>query len=196
MAWRPEVMFILMLIAIYGIIGELNLPGAILPGIVGSIALVLAFYMAAILSVNVAGLLLIGFAIVLFVIDVYATTHGVLTGGGIVGISDRFTHAIRPSCSILSSFTELHHSGCTRHCCFLRICDRSGASSAAPAGESRHGDICGEISEHSNSHRFHGGMVFVEGEYWNATSEVPVEKGRIVEISAVEGLRVKVEPKI
>jgi membrane-bound serine protease (ClpP class) len=42
----------------------------------------------------------------------------------------------------------------------------------------------------------HGGMVFVEGEYWNATSEVPVEKGRIVEISAVEGLRVKVEPKI
>src|SRR5262249_27509610 len=46
--WRPEVMFILMLIAIYGIIGELTTPGAILPGVVGAIALILALYLAAI----------------------------------------------------------------------------------------------------------------------------------------------------
>ena len=58
--WRPEVMFILMLIAIYGIIGEMTTPGAILPGVVGAIALVLALYMAAILPVNVTGLVLIG----------------------------------------------------------------------------------------------------------------------------------------
>src|SRR5437773_10871313 len=49
--WRPEVMFILMLIAIYGIIGELTTPGAILPGVVGAIALILALYLAAILPV-------------------------------------------------------------------------------------------------------------------------------------------------
>src|ERR1700716_791531 len=57
--WRPEVMFILMIIAIYGINGELTTPGAILPGAVGAIALVLALYMAAILPVNVTGLVLI-----------------------------------------------------------------------------------------------------------------------------------------
>src|SRR5205807_2509638 len=79
--WRPEVMFILMLIAIYGIIGEMTTPGAILPGVVGAIALILALYMAAILPVNVTGLVLIGLAFLLFIFDVYAPTHGVLTVG-------------------------------------------------------------------------------------------------------------------
>src|SRR5689334_6819465 len=81
--WRPEVMFILMLVTIYGIIGELTTPGAILPGVVGAIALVLALYLAAILPVNVTGLVLIALALMLFVFDIYATTHGVLTIGGI-----------------------------------------------------------------------------------------------------------------
>ena len=80
---RPEVMFILMLMVIYGIIGELSSPGAILPGIVGAMALILVLYMSAILPVSVTGLVLIGLAIVLFIADIFATTHGVLTAGGI-----------------------------------------------------------------------------------------------------------------
>jgi len=80
---RPEVMFILMLIAVYGIIGEMTTPGAILPGVVGAIALILALYMAAIFPVNVTGLLFIVLALMLFVFDVYAPTHGVLTFGGL-----------------------------------------------------------------------------------------------------------------
>src|SRR5207245_2411217 len=59
-------------------------PGAILPGVVGAIALILALYMAAILPVNIAGLALIGLALALFIIDVFATTHGILTFGGII----------------------------------------------------------------------------------------------------------------
>src|SRR5260370_2619690 len=82
--WRPEVMFILMLIAMYGIIGELTTPGAILPGVVGAIALILALYLAAILPVNATGLALIALALMLFVFDIYAPTHGVLTIGGII----------------------------------------------------------------------------------------------------------------
>ena len=82
--WRPEVMFILMLIAMYGIIAEVSTPGAILPGVAGAIALVLFLYMTAILPVNVTGLVLIALAIMLFVFDVYATTHGVLTVGGVI----------------------------------------------------------------------------------------------------------------
>src|SRR4029077_2159504 len=82
--WRPEVMFILMLIAIYGIIGEMTTPGAILPGVVGAIALILALYMAAILPVNATGLVLIALALVLFIFDIYAPSHGVLTAGGII----------------------------------------------------------------------------------------------------------------
>src|SRR5438874_8087077 len=82
--WRPEVMFILMLIAIYGIIGEMTTPGAILPGVVGAIALILALYLAAILPVNATGLALIALALMLFVFDIYGPTHGVLTMGGII----------------------------------------------------------------------------------------------------------------
>src|SRR3989441_3525408 len=82
--WRPEIMFILMLIVIYGLIGELSNPGAILPGVVGAIALILVLYMSAILPVNTAGLALIGLAVALFIVDVFAPTHGILTGGGII----------------------------------------------------------------------------------------------------------------
>jgi len=72
--WRPEVMFILMLIAMYGIIGELTTPAAILPGVVGAIALILALYLAAILPVNATGLALIALALMFFVFDIYAPT--------------------------------------------------------------------------------------------------------------------------
>jgi membrane-bound serine protease (ClpP class) len=82
--WRPEVMFVLMLVAIYGIIGELSNPGAVLPGVAGAVALVLALYMGSVLPVNAAGLALILLAVALFIIDVFATTHGVLTVGGVV----------------------------------------------------------------------------------------------------------------
>src|SRR5258708_1861018 len=82
--WRPEVMFILMLIAIYGIIGKMTTPGAILPGVVGAIALVLALYLAAVLPVNVTGLVLIALALLLFIFDVYAPTYGLLTVGGVI----------------------------------------------------------------------------------------------------------------
>src|SRR5207247_5289165 len=72
------------LIVMYGIIGELTSPGAILPGVVGVIALVLLLYLAAALPMNVAGLALIGVAIALFLVDVFAPTHGILTAGGVV----------------------------------------------------------------------------------------------------------------
>jgi membrane-bound serine protease (ClpP class) len=196
MAWRPEVMFILMLIAIYGIIGELNLPGAILPGIVGSIALVLALYMAAILSVNVAGLLLIGLAIFLFVIDAYATTHGILTGGGIVAfligslmLFDRHTPFFHLSLSYIIPGVLVTAAF------FVFVIGQGLRAQRLPVKVGME-TFVGKLVNTVTPIDSHGGMVFVEGEYWNATSEVPLEKGLLVEISAVEGLSVKVKPKI
>jgi len=72
------------IIQIYGILGELSNPGAVLPGVAGAIALILALYMAAILPLNIAGVALTALAIGLFVADVFAPTHGVLTAGGII----------------------------------------------------------------------------------------------------------------
>jgi membrane-bound serine protease (ClpP class) len=80
---EPNLALILMTIAIYGIIIELGHPGAILPGIVGAIALILALVSFAILEVNYAGVALIGFALALFIADVLLPAHGILTVGGV-----------------------------------------------------------------------------------------------------------------
>src|SRR5208283_3408427 len=82
--WQPQVMMLLLLIAVYGIIAEMSHPGAIFPGVAGVLALILLLYMSATLPLNIAGAALIVLAVALFVMDIFAPTHGVLTGGGII----------------------------------------------------------------------------------------------------------------
>ena len=81
---HPQVMLVLMLVVMYGVIGELTSPGAILPGVAGVMALVLLLYLGSVLPMNAAGLALVAVAIGLFVIDLFAPTHGILTAGGVV----------------------------------------------------------------------------------------------------------------
>lgn len=89
-AWNllidPNVAYLLLLLAIYGLIAEVTSPGAILPGVVGSISLVIALISFASLPVNLAGVLLVLLAFGLFVLDVKAPTHGILTVGGLVAL--------------------------------------------------------------------------------------------------------------
>src|SRR5207248_6184874 len=73
----PNIAYILMLLGMYGVLFELYNPGAILPGIVGVIALILAFYSMHTLPINYAGLALIVFAIILFLLEIKLATHGV-----------------------------------------------------------------------------------------------------------------------
>jgi len=195
MVWRPEVMFILMLIAIYGLIGELTTPGAILPGIVGAIALVLALYMAAILPVNVAGLLLIGLAFALFVIDVFAPTHGILTGGGIVSflvgslmLFDRRDPLFRLSLAYILPAVILTAAF------FLFVVAKGVRAQRLPVKVGKE-IMLGKIARALTPIDTIGGKVFVDGEYWNATSNSRVEKGQEVQILAVDGLTLRVEPK-
>ncbi len=195
MFWRPEVMFVLMLIAIYGLIGEMTTPGAILPGVVGAMALILALYMAAILPVNVAGLLLIGLAVALFLIDVFAPTHGVLTGGGILAffvgslmLFDRRDPLFRlslyyiiPSVILTSGF-------------FLLIVGKGLQAQRLPVRVGKE-TMLGKFVQAITPIDASGGRVFVEGEYWTARSDQSIQQGETVRIVAVEGLTVKVVPK-
>ncbi|HWH69186.1 MAG TPA: nodulation protein NfeD [Candidatus Sulfotelmatobacter sp.] len=193
--WRPEVMLVLMLMAIYGIIGELSNPGAILPGVVGAIALVLALYMAAILPINAAGLALIGLAIVLFVIDVFAPTHGVLTFGGIVAfflgalmLFNRGDPAFRLSlvyiipATLLTAAFFLFIVGAGLRAQLLPV--RAGAET-----------MLGKTTPALERIDARGGKIFIEGEYWNAVSEVPIEPGQPVEVVGLSGLTLRVKPK-
>ena len=83
---NPNVAYVLLLLAVFGLIAEVATPGAVLPGTVGGISAILALVGFASLPVNLAGVLLVLFAFVLFVIDLKAPTHGVLTVGGIVSL--------------------------------------------------------------------------------------------------------------
>lgn len=195
MLWHPEVMFILMLVALYGIIGELSNPGAILPGVAGVIALVLMLYMAAMLPVNIAGLALIGVAMALFIFDVFAPTHGVLTVGGIIAfflgammMFDRTDPMTRISLSLIIPATVLTAAF------FIFVV---GAGLRAQLLPRRVGieTLIGQTAPALVPIDQNGGKIFIEGEYWNAVSESPVAKDAPVEVVSVQGLTVKVRPK-
>jgi membrane-bound serine protease (ClpP class) len=193
--WRPEVMFILMLVAIYGLIGEMSNPGAILPGIAGAIALILALYMAAILPVNGAGLALIGLGVSLFIVDAFAPTHGILTGGGIVSffigalmLFDRSDAAFQLSLAYIIPATVVTAAF------FIFIVGAGWRAQLRPAQSGREAMLsktAGALSRIDAA----GGSVFFEGEYWRAVSEMPIESGQTVEIIGLEGLTLKVKPK-
>ena len=192
---RPEVMFILMLMVIYGFMGELSSPGAILPGVVGAIALVLVLYMSAILPVNVAGVVLIGLAVLLFMADVFAPTHGILTAGGIIafflGALMLFNHAgpgyhlslrwIIPATLLTAAF-------------FIFVVGKGIGAQLKPASTGREAMLGKMVAAQSRIDSA-GGKVFIEGETWNAVSATPVDAGQTVEVTSIEGLTLQVKPK-
>jgi membrane-bound serine protease (ClpP class) len=194
MLWRPEVMFVLMLVAIYGIIGELSNPGAILPGVVGAVALILALYMGAILPINIAGLALILLAAALFIIDVFAVTHGVLTAGGIIAfflgsimLFDR-EPAFRLSLGLIIPATVLTAA-------FFLFVTGAGLRAQFLPVKSGPETMLGKTAAALTAIDRAGGQVMIDGEYWKAVSQTPLAPGAAAEIVGIEGLTLKVKPK-
>ena len=193
--WQPEVMMILGLIVIYGIIAEVSHPGAIFPGVAGALALILLLYMSATLPLNVAGVALILLAITLFIVDIFAPTHGVLTVGGIIafflgllmlfnrepsGYHLPMTWAIAATIVTAAFFIFFVGKGIRAQ--FLPT--RAGAET-----------MIGKTTSARSRIDAAGGKVFIEGELWNAVSESPIEEGQYVEITGLDGLTLKVKPK-
>jgi membrane-bound serine protease (ClpP class) len=83
---EPSVAYILLMLGFYGLLFELQNPGAILPGVVGGICLILAFFALSTLPVNIAGIALILLAVVFFIAEIKVASHGMLAAGGIVSM--------------------------------------------------------------------------------------------------------------
>ena len=192
---HPELVLLLVLVAMYGIIGELNNPGAILPGVVGAIALVLVLYMTAILPVNAAGLALLGLAAVLFIVDIFAPTHGVLTFGGIVAF---FLGALmlfnRGAPGFELSLAYVISATVVTALFFVFVVGAGLRAQLLPVRAGRETMLGKTVAAVARIDQT-SGKVFVEGEYWNATSDQPVGPGQPVEIVGMEGLTLKVKPK-
>jgi membrane-bound serine protease (ClpP class) len=194
MIWRPEVMFVLMLIAIYGIIGELSQPGAILPGVAGALALVLALYMSSILPINVAGLVLILLAVALFIIDVFAVTHGVLTAGGIASFLFGSLLLFNREPAFPLPLTWIIPATVLTALFFLFVIGAGLRAQFMPAKTGREG-LPGKTATALTIVDQNGGKVLFEGENWSAVSQAPVAPGAKAEIVGLEGLVLIVKPK-
>ncbi len=186
----PNIAYILMLLGIYGLIYELANPGFILPGIVGTICLLLALYTFQILPINYAGLALIVLGITFLIAEAFVPSFGALGIGGLIAF-------------VVGSFILLDEEG-MRVSLFL-----IGSTAFVSAGfilwvmsrlftmrrkkvitgaEEMIG-ITGEAMEDFTGQ----GRVWVHGESWQAKSSAPVKKGQKIQVTAKEGLLLKIK---
>ena len=190
---NPNVAYILMLIAIYGIIFELNNPGSVFPGVVGSIALILALFSFAVLPVNLTGVLLILLGIALLVTDLFVPGHGILTVGGliafVVGSLILFeTHSPVFRISVTLVITMAAVTGAF----FLFAVGAGIRAQKAKVVTGREG-MMGQVVE-ARTDIAPKGKVFAEGSWWNAmTDGEPIKKGELVCIVGMEKLLLRVK---
>src|SRR6056297_2139892 len=192
---RPEVMLILTLVAIYGIIGEVTNPGGIIPGVAGVIALILLLYGVAAMPINLAGFLLIGLAIILFVAEAFTPAFGLLITGGAVAF---FLGALMlfqdlPDEMQISMYWLIPATILTAG--FFAWIVTYGIKSLFNPPRSGLESTIGKTAEVTDPILpDQPGRIFFDGEYWTAVSEKPLNEGDICEIIEFKGLRVTVKP--
>ena len=192
----PNVAYILMMLGFYGILFELYSPGAIFPGVIGVICLILAFYSMHTLPLNYAGLALILFAIILFILEVKIVSHGLLGIGGVVALAlgsimlirtDSALEFIRISWGVIFSTTLA-----TAAFFFFLVALAVKGQRAKPVS-----GVEGMIGEEGEALATlqPSGTVSVHGELWNAESVAGnISAGERIRVTAVRNLTVFVEP--
>ena len=192
----PNIAYILLMLGFYGLLFELYNPGAMLPGIIGGIAIVLAFYAMHTLPINYAGLALIIFGLVLFLLEIKVVSHGMLAIGGVVSLLLGSLMLIRPQSSfdaVRLSLSVVIPAVLVTTFFFLFVVGMGlRAQKVRPVSglEGMVGDVGESLNELNPM-----GTVLVHGEIWQARSVGRViEKGEKVRVVAMEGLKVAVEP--
>ncbi len=188
----PNVAYILMLLGFYGIFFEIISPGGILPGVIGAISLITAFYAFQMLPVNYAGVLLILLAIVMFVLDVKLTSHGALTVGGIISmvIGSMMLFESGGPLLQLSLAVIVPAVGVTVLFFYftVRLVVQARLRKPVTGIEGLKGAV-GLASTAIDGQ----GMARVHGELWSAWSDEPIKAGEKVEVVSIDGLKLKVK---
>jgi membrane-bound serine protease (ClpP class) len=188
----PNIGFILMNLGILGLLVEIYNPGAILPGVVGAIALVLGLASFAIVKVNVAGLLLIGLAVLMFIADIKVPGHGVLTVGGVLSFVFGAILLTQRQIPVLQISLRLILGVAAVIAAFfvLAVGATVRAQRLPPRGAGQ--DVVGAIGV-ARSDLAPDGQVHVLGELWTATAEGgPIATGQRVRVVGIDGLRLRV----
>jgi membrane-bound serine protease (ClpP class) len=188
---EPSVAYILLMLGFYGLLFELQNPGAILPGVVGGICLILAFFALSTLPVNIAGIALILLAVVFFIAEIKVASHGMLAAGGIVSMilgslilfraeGPRLPWTVIGGATLATAAFFLLVVGAGLRAQKLAV--RTGSAGL----RGRRATVIERLAP--------SGMVRLDGELWKALAEGAVDVGSDVEITGNEGLTLKVRP--
>jgi len=191
----PNIAYILFLLGMYGLMFELYNPGSILPGIVGVIALILALYSMHTLPINYAGLALIIFAVILFLLEIKIVSHGLLAIGGVISLFLGSMMLIKSNSSLeMVKISRGVIIGATivTALFFLFVVGfgvRAQRRKVVTGIEGLVGEI-GEVMETLSP----TGIIKVQGEIWNAESLAgTIDKGEKVRIKEMKNLKLFVE---
>jgi membrane-bound serine protease (ClpP class) len=192
----PNVAYILFLLGLYGLMFELYSPGTILPGVIGGICIILALYAMHTLPVNYAGLALIVFAVILFLLEIKIVSHGLLGIGGVVSLflgSLMFRSEQDWGLGGLS-WSVIITAVVVTSLFFLFIVGLGLKAQRAKPATGLEGMIgeTGEAVDELNPN----GMVRVHGELWNAQSQgEAIKPGQKIKVTGIRNLTLFVEPE-
>ena len=186
----PNIAYILLSIAMLGIIIELSHPGLILPGVVGGISLLLSIYSLGMLEANYAGLLLMLLAFGLFIAEIFTSTFGLLFVGGVVALIlgslilfSGNAFEINPGviATVVAIFSAIF--------AFVVVAIIKAHRRQITTGKE---GLVGQTGV-AQTVLDPKGTVFIKGELWKATAESDrIEQGEEVKVTEVEGLKLKV----
>jgi len=202
MSWRlkllnvisdPNIAYILLLIGIYGIFFELYNPGAIFPGVVGGISLILAFYALHTLPVNYAGLLLILFAIILFIAEIKIPSYGMLTVGGVVSLILGSIMLFKDSLPFLQISWKVIAFATVITTLFFVVAIGLGLRAQRRKPTTGREGLVGELGYAIENFVKGKGQVSVHGDIWEAFSSEKLKKDDQIKVISIDNLKIIVK---
>lgn len=191
---NPNIAYILLMLGIYGIFFELYSPGSIFPGSIGAICIILGAYSMQMLPINYAGVALILLAIVFFIVEVFVTSYGLLTIGGIVSLAVGSVMLIDSPFEFMEISTGIIITVVVFTSLFFIAIGAIGIRAQFRKRKSGKHAMLGEIGIAVQDIKTGDyGNVKVHGEIWKASSEADILKDSQVEVIAVEGLKIIVK---
>jgi membrane-bound serine protease (ClpP class) len=190
---HPNIAYILLTLGFLGLYFELATPGAVLPGVVGAICLLLGFYALSVLPIDFAGVALLLLAVLFFLAEIKVTSYGLLTVAGTVCLVlgslmlfETPEPALRVSLSLIAAVAG---SVVVAAVFLMTLVLRTHRSPVRTGSEG----LVGERGV-ARTPLEPAGKAFVHGELWSAVAEQPLEAGQPLEVVSVEGLTLRVRP--
>ncbi len=191
---HPQIAYLLLTLGMLGLVVELWNPGATLPGVVGGLCLLLAFFAFQVLPVNTIGLLLIVFGIALLILEVKVPSFGALGVGGTISLFIGSTMITREVPGVRVSTGLLLPVVLGVATIAIVLGRLALAAQRQPAVTGIEGLVGREGRARNAIDPGSTGQIDIRGEIWNAVSRTPVAAGQRVRVLEVEGLTMTVEP--